>query len=283
MPSPEPLIRNISDTARWVAHYRAAEHDRADRVFTDPFARRLAGERGAQIAASAKELHNGWPIIARTWSIDKMVLEHVAQGFDTVINLAAGLDTRPYRLELPAALKWIEIDLPGILDFKKEQLRDDKPRCQLEQVALDLSNRPARQELLHQVGRQSVRTLVITEGLLIYLTEQQVDELATDLLAQSSFQHWATDLASPALIKMLNKKMGPQLAEANAPFQFGPKDGIGFFEKRGWKQLEVHSQLGTAAKLNRLPWFLRLMSFMFGGKEPSPDKPWSAVCLFCRE
>jgi len=46
-----PLIRNISDTARWVAVYRARETERADGLFRDPFARRLAGTRGEEIAA----------------------------------------------------------------------------------------------------------------------------------------------------------------------------------------------------------------------------------------
>ena len=46
----EPLIRNIADTALWVAIYRAEESERPDAVFHDPYARKLAGERGAQIA-----------------------------------------------------------------------------------------------------------------------------------------------------------------------------------------------------------------------------------------
>lgn len=48
--SSAPLIRNVSDTARWVAFYRAQETERPDAVFRDPFARRLAGQRGEQIA-----------------------------------------------------------------------------------------------------------------------------------------------------------------------------------------------------------------------------------------
>ena len=42
-------IRNVSDTAVWVAMYRARENDRPNGLFRDPFARRLAGERGEQI------------------------------------------------------------------------------------------------------------------------------------------------------------------------------------------------------------------------------------------
>jgi hypothetical protein len=43
---PEPLISNVSDTARWMAAYRAAESARHDALFTDPFAERFAGARG---------------------------------------------------------------------------------------------------------------------------------------------------------------------------------------------------------------------------------------------
>lgn len=48
----EPLIRNISDTALWAAVYRAYETEREDALFQDPYARRLAGERGERIADS---------------------------------------------------------------------------------------------------------------------------------------------------------------------------------------------------------------------------------------
>src|SRR5262249_23317383 len=50
MPDGEPLIRNVSDTARWAAHYRALETERRDALFRDPLAARLAGERGRAIA-----------------------------------------------------------------------------------------------------------------------------------------------------------------------------------------------------------------------------------------
>ena len=48
----ESPVRNISDTALWAAVYRARETERPNGLFRDPFARRLAGERGAQIAAA---------------------------------------------------------------------------------------------------------------------------------------------------------------------------------------------------------------------------------------
>src|SRR5947209_7546262 len=95
-------IRNISDTARWAAVYRAFETDRPDALFRDPFARRLAGSRGEQIAASMPfSGKNTWSWVMRTWLFDHFITQQIAGGADMVINLAAGLDARPYRMDLP--------------------------------------------------------------------------------------------------------------------------------------------------------------------------------------
>ena len=118
-PSAEPLVGNVSDTARWVAIYRAWESARPDALFHDPFAQRLAGERGAAIAAAVpRTARSGWPMIARTKLIDDLVVANVRDGCDRVVNLAAGLDTRPYRLPLPPTLSWVEADLPAMIEEK---------------------------------------------------------------------------------------------------------------------------------------------------------------------
>ena len=103
-----PLIRNISDTARWAAVYRARESDRRDALFRDPFARRLAGTRGEQIAQSLPfSNRHTWSWVTRTYLFDQFITEQVQRGVDMVINLAAGLDARPYRMALPSSLKWM--------------------------------------------------------------------------------------------------------------------------------------------------------------------------------
>jgi O-methyltransferase involved in polyketide biosynthesis len=69
-------IQHISDTARWAAVYRAIETERADGLFRDPYARRLAGDRGAQIAA-ALPFHdqNSWSWVMRTYLFDRLITE----------------------------------------------------------------------------------------------------------------------------------------------------------------------------------------------------------------
>lgn len=279
----EPLIRNISDTARWVAVYRARETDRPRALFRDPYARRLAGDRGEQIAKVMPMQGKGeWPFVMRTYLFDEVITNQLQQGVDTVINLAAGLDTRPYRMPLPRALNWIEIDLPEILDYKEEILKGETPRCSLQRIRLDLSDVSARRTVFEELGRKSKVALIITEGLLAYLDPEQVGVLARDLTAPAGFQRWVNDFGSPGLMKMLQKRIGSHLDAANAPFKFAPAEGPEFFRPHGWKPVDVHSLLKAAARFNRLPIFLRLISFLPESKGKQGKAPWSAVCLFDR-
>jgi methyltransferase (TIGR00027 family) len=278
----EPLIRNISDTARWVTVYRARESDRPDAIFRDPFARRLAGERGEQIANSMPlGRDNDWSMVTRTYLIDQFVMDLVRQGVDMVINLAAGLDSRPYRMQLPSSLHWIEVDLPEILDYKEGILRAEKPVCALERFRLDLSNVSVRRELFLQLGSRAKRALIITEGLIIYLAADQVAALAQDLAASPSFHSWILDIASPGLLRMLQKRMAAQLNQA-APFKFAPDEGPNFFLRYGWKPVDVRSLLKNAARLKRLSFFLRLIALLPESESSRRNRPWSGVCLLSR-
>lgn len=277
----EPLVRDITDTARWVAIFRAEESERPDAIFHDPFARKLAGERGEQIANAIEfSKTNSWSFVARTYLFDELIQQHIAAGYDTIINLACGLDTRPYRLELPKKLQWIEVDLPEILSYKESILADEKPRCKVKRIHLDLSDRNLRKGLFHQLGSEAEKALIITEGLMIYLTDYDVAELATDLSAENSFRRWAFDMVSPGLLVMAQKEMGSYLKESNTVFQFAPAEGEGFFQRYGWKILESKSALKTAAGLNRLSGDMLDFSFIPEPEGPKGAFPWSGVCLF---
>ncbi len=279
----DPLIRDVSDTARWMAVYRARESERDDAVFRDPFARALAGERGERIAAAMKfGDDNAWSFIARTHLFDRFVARLVKHGADTIVSLAAGLDMRPYRMELPASLRWVEVDLPDILDYKEEILGDAKPVCALERVRLDLSNEDGRRGLFGELGRRAKHAVVISEGLTIYLMPEAVGALARDLAGPPTFQHWVLDLSSPGLLEMMKQSVGSAMNEAGAPFLFAPAEGPPFFSAHGWQPLEVRSLLKSAAKLGRLPLAMRMLAALPESDGAQGSRPWSAVCLFAR-
>src|SRR5881409_187661 len=156
------------------------ESERPDALFHDPYARRLAGARGEEILASLPKGRTwAWAMIVRTAVLDELILRGVARdGVGTVLNLAAGLDTRPYRLPLAPSLRWIDVDFPDVVAYKKEQLAGERPACVLEYAGMDLSDVGRRRVLFAQIGVAANRVLVVSEGLLIYLSPEDVGTLA---------------------------------------------------------------------------------------------------------
>ena len=280
----EPLIRNISDTALWVAMYRAWESDQKNPVFRDPYARRLAGKRGEEIMSTIKAAQrHAWSYTARTYNVDSFVMQEVENGADMVVDLAAGLDTRAYRMKLPSSLQWIEIDLPDLLSYKRDILANEKPVCRLERIPLDLANPAARRGIFEELGRAAKRAIIISEGLIVYLTAEEVCALARDLATPPSFQRWATDLVSPGLLKMLQKQIGKPLGQAGAPLKFAPEEGPAFFTKCGWTPIEVRSMLQAAAKLKRLPLLFCLFALFPDTKGTKPKQIWGGVVLLGKQ
>lgn len=139
-------IKDVSDTSFWVAHYRAQESQRSDFLFKDPFAKKLVGERGLQIAANMPSIskYTEWSVISRTVIIDRFVEKLIEQGVDAIINLGAGLDTRPYRMNLPKDFSWVEVDYKNIITHKKEILKNEIPTCQLVRFEIDLADNEKR-------------------------------------------------------------------------------------------------------------------------------------------
>ena len=174
----------------------------------------------------------------------------VRAGATTVLNLAAGLDARPFRLDLPRDLRWIHADLPPMVDYFRERMQAETPRCDLEYVAVDLREEAPRRELFARVAGLGP-TLVITEGLLLYLPEPAVAGLARELHDSARPRWWLTDLASPRLLKMLEKRWSPTLQAGNAPFVFGPAEGSAWFAPFGWRELEWRSTFGESLRINR--------------------------------
>lgn len=281
--SDAPLIRNISDTAAWVAMYRAMESEREDAVFRDPYARRLAGARGQEILRTMKAASkHAWSYVARTYLFDTFITQEIAAGADMVVNLAAGLDTRPYRMQLPSTLQWIEVDLPDLTAYKEGILGADTPVCKLERVRLDLSDVTARRALFVSLGRRAKRAVVMSEGLIVYLTADEACGLGKDLAAQPTFQRWAIDLVSPKLLSMLQKQVGASLRDAGAPLKFAPEEGPAFFTKCGWKPIDVRSMLHTAKELKRLPFLYRLFALFPDPKGTKPSQPWGGRVVLGR-
>jgi len=267
------LIEHVSDTAFWIAHYRALETERPDALFHDPLAGILAGDRGKKIAhAMPMPFMTGWAVVIRTCIVDDYIRFAIAQGVDTVLNLGAGLDTRPYRMDLPESLVWVEVDYPDVIEFKEKQLSDEKPRCQLERVKLDLANVSERRQLFGSIHARAKKMLVLTEGVVPYLSVEEVGSLADDLKTLNHACYWIVDYFSPEVIKFRQRRgMGKKMQ--NAPFKFKPEDWFGFFGEHGWRLKEMRYLAEEGKRLQRpirlllLPRVLLKIRALFTSKE----------------
>lgn len=262
-----PVIGDVSDTAFWVATYREQETLRPDALFRDPFAARLAGARGHQIAARMSgSRYTSWALAIRTVIIDSYIRDLIAnEGIDTVVNLGAGLDARPYRMDLPPALHWIEGDLPQLTDYKNATLRDQKPHCRLERVSIDLGDRSARKKFLDRIAQPNSRVLVLTEGVIPYLTSAQVAELAEDLHSRPAFAFWIADYYSPQAMLHMRYRRNKEMGEAT--MKFAPPDWFGFFEDHGWKARDTRFLNQESMRLGRpvpIPRWLNFLGFVVG-------------------
>ena len=285
-------IEHVSDTARWVAVYRAMETERPDAIFKDPFARKLAGERGQQIVDEMKwGRRMAWAMIVRTQLFDEVILDLIKrEKVDLVLNLACGLDARAWRLDVPPDLRWVDVDFPVMIDYKTDVLKNEKTKCRYEAISTDLTDDAKRAALFAKIGASAQRVLVLSEGLLIYLTPEQVSSLAQGLHAQPSFRWWVIDLASHMLLDRMKKMWGGRVAMGNAPFLFAPVEGTAFFDPLGWREVKYFAQMDEARRLNREMqgmWMYRIIGAVMGmfssKKSKEAWKRFSGTVLFERK
>jgi O-methyltransferase involved in polyketide biosynthesis len=210
-------------------------------------------------------------------------MDSVAQGCDCVLNLAAGFDTRPYRLALPRSLTWVEADLPALIDEKQHLLAGETPACTLIREAVDLADSAARAGFLKRAAATARNALVITEGLVVYLDDATVSALARDLSAEAGIRWWMLDLLSPEIRRMISGGMGGR-HPARALVKFAPENGVAFFEAHGWRARDIVPIMRAAARFRRAPLWMRALTIF-----PDPDprrlgkNRWSAVVRFERE
>lgn len=236
----------LSDTAFLVAYYRALESNRRDALFHDPFAENLAGERGKLWATILPDQKLVTAVIAtRTRIVDDLLLDLIThKEITSVLNLGAGLDTRPYRLALPPELRWYDLDCAAILDYKRDHLQSVSPQCQVWFVPMNIADIAPLQGFLRTEIAPQDKTLIISEGILGYLSVNCVSQLTADFAQHPALQWWILELITPS--PFLPRTPGHQLfsqlfTPGQDALQFAPLEGADFFVARGWHVERFHS------------------------------------------
>lgn len=233
----------VATTSLYTAMLRARESARPDRLFCDPFAEALAGPRGTEVLAwmeaRAPGVSEGQAVAIRTRFYDDTLERILAQsGIDQLVFLAAGLDTRAFRLPLPLELTVFELDLSEVLDLKAAALaqRNAVPRCRRVPIPADLSGDWPK--ALQDGGFDRRRPAIwFVEGLLYYLSETQVHHVLDTLSEHAVPGSWLladlvgqSFLTSPYLAGFLS-----MMAANGSPWQFGTDDPEGLMRVHGWQ------------------------------------------------
>lgn len=242
-------IRHVSDTALMVAACRALETEEPDAFARDPFAARLAGERGFAILNGMS-----WSMIlrfgmaVRTRFLDELLVEALAiHPIRTVLSVGCGLDTRPWRLALPPVLRWIEVDFPGVLDYKHGLLAGEKAHCQVERLSVDLNDGAQRRTMYAAAGTEP--SLVITEGVLMYLSAAIVDSLSAEIPNASGAAHWISDITTSPFSKTIRGggTSASGFEHVRAPDALEGEQILEVLRTHGWKTEAMRSYIRDAA------------------------------------
>ena len=265
----EGEITHVSDTALMVAACRAHETTLPDAFVSDPFAARLAGSRGKAILDGmpyANVLRMGLAI--RTRFLDELLLEALAMyPIASVLSVGCGLDTRPWRLDLPGNLKWVEIDFADMLNYKERMMSGERPRCRRERLIADVNDPVQRRALYDAVGTESA--LMITEGLLMYLPAATVDALAAETRQHSGIAHWISDINTTAFAAALGGADAMNsLKHVRAPDAMRGEEILEVLAHRGWEITARRSYITDVGFIRE-----RILRSTGGVEPPRPNFP----------
>jgi len=259
-------ITHVSDTALMVAACRAHENELEDAYVRDPFAARLAGERGQAILNALP--HSNvvrFGLAIRTRLLDELLLEALATNpIQTVLSVGCGLDTRPWRLELAPSLRWVEIDFADVLDYKDGLMVGETPRCRRERLTVDLNDPGQRNAMYEAAG--TAPALMITEGLLMYLPAATVDALAAESWTKSGIAHWISDITTTAFSQAIGggtDSMKP-LRHVQAADALKGEQILEVVGRHGWKTVARRSYITD------LGFAMERVRRMMGGATPPP-------------
>jgi methyltransferase (TIGR00027 family) len=235
MPEHEYLL---GATARWTAAVRAREHARPDPLFRDPWAEALAGAEGrAWLEARAEGMVV--PIILRIRYFDDFLL-HVTreEGVRQVIILAAGLDTRGYRLDWPEGTRLFELDRSSVLEHKERVLTDSRaaPTCDRRPVVADLTL--AWREALLAAGFDPSRPSGwLLEGFLFYLSDEDTTRILDEVSGLAAPQsRLGFDIINREVLTFPFTRAWVEMqASSGAPWIGTMDDPVGFLAARGWQ------------------------------------------------
>jgi len=237
-------LRAVSYTSQWTAAARALETERAHACLVkDPYARDLAAPKGFELlnkygGGGLKEF-----VAIRTWYLDQAIIEAVSQTeIRQVVLIAAGMDTRAFRLPLPAEVVVFEVDHANLLQEKRQRLEKlgASPTVTRREVGTDLAG-DWLPDLLAAGFDATKPTLWVPEAVFFFLTEEQASILLHRMQSLSAAgSRIAADILSRSLLKSPATQLFlAALRKDGTPWLFGTDDPENFMMQNGWLITEL--------------------------------------------
>lgn len=233
----------VSYTAQWMAAARAEESQRPDALFTDPLAHDLATNHGYELLH--KYANGGLApfVVIRTKFLDDGITSlRPEDGIRQVVLLAAGMDTRAFRLDWPQDVVLYEVD-HAALTAEKQRLLDGlgaTPKVERRTVAADLTT-DWLPGLIEAGFDPDVPTLWVVEALTFFLTDDQAHQLFRTLADSSAAgSRLELDILGKALLgNPFSRRFLEAMREDGRPWLFGTDEPEEFLAADGWKIREL--------------------------------------------
>ncbi|CAM05842.1 O-methyltransferase involved in polyketide biosynthesis [Saccharopolyspora erythraea NRRL 2338] len=190
-------------------------------------------------------------VAIRAKALDRWTEQCLARQPDvTVLHLGCGLDTRVWRIDPPASVRWYDIDFPEVIDLRRKVFPE---RDGYETVASSVTE-PG---LLDRIPDDRP-VLVVAEGLTMYLSEEDGLGLLRGITGRFPSGELIFDAFNTFGVKLSNR-FNPAVVAAKAHLEFAVDDPSDLESAVPGLRLVAEWQFTDAPELDRYAWPTRML------------------------
>lgn len=216
-------LQGVPETMLQTLYARSSYSKQKNAKFHDEKAEEIISNMDYDFSLAAKDAMMSKGVIARTILLDRMVGDFIKENPNcTVINIACGMDTRVYRLQEDSAIRknmdgirWYNLDLPETIAVRCYFVEENGPVSTIAKSAMD-------KEWASQIEEPQGKVLVIIEGLVMYLAEQDVKQILSIIGSHFNHARVIMETMNPWVVGHMKEK---SIEATKAKFTWGIKSG----------------------------------------------------------
>ncbi|MCM1384814.1 MAG: class I SAM-dependent methyltransferase [Lachnoclostridium sp.] len=209
-------LQGVPETMLQTLYARAEYSQQKNAEFHDGKAEEIVSRMDYDFSTAGKDTAMSKGVIARTILLDRMVGDFIRKNpKGTVINIACGMDTRAYRLNISGSVRWYNIDLPETIEVRSRFLEENGHISMIAKSAMDESWADIIEE-------PKGRVLVVIEGLVMYLSESDVKKILSIIGNRFHSADIIMEIMNPWVVRNVKEK---SIHKTSAKFNWGIKSG----------------------------------------------------------